>query len=89
VKVLDDGRVEITLLMPLPLFEYKKWVKFYVPESELIIEDAKIIGIRCHPKIWEETLKSLAPESLDHLRKIIEKGTGKRLRLFAFLTLDF
>jgi hypothetical protein len=24
VKVLDDGRVEITLLIPLPLFRYKR-----------------------------------------------------------------
>jgi len=30
VKVLDDGRVEITQLLPLPLFRYKKWVRLHI-----------------------------------------------------------
>ena len=89
VKVLDDGRVEITLLMPLPLFEYKKWVKFYLPECELIVKNAKITAIRCNPLTWENTLKSLTPESLGHFRKIIEKGTGKKLNLFRLIALEF
>lgn len=77
VKVLDDGRVEITLLMPLPLFRYKKWVKFYTHGSELVIEGDKIMGVRCNPKVWEETLKRLAsnrPELLEGFRKTVEKG---------------
>jgi hypothetical protein len=77
VKVLDDGRVEITLLIPLPLFRYKRWVKFYAHGSELIIEGDKITGIRCHPKLWEETLKTLAPELLEHFRKIVKEGIRK------------
>jgi len=80
VRILDDGRVEITLLMPLPLFSYKKWIRFYTRGSELIIQGDKITGIRCHPKVWEEALKSLAsnrPESVENFRKIVEEGTRK------------
>lgn len=89
MKVLDDGRVEIRLLMALPLFEYKKWVKFYLPECELIIEEAKITTIRCTQKEWNEALKSLTPKSFAHFQKIIEQGTGKQLHRFTLLTLNF
>jgi len=80
VKILDDGRVEIIFLQPLPIFRYKKWVKFYTRGSELIIEGDKITAIRCHPKVWEEILKSGAPnrpELLKNFRKIVEKGSKK------------
>ncbi len=72
--------MEITLLTPLPLFRYKKWIRFYAHGSELITEADKITGIRRHPKVWEEALKSLAsdrPELLENFRKIVEEGTGK------------
>lgn len=57
VRMLDYGRVEITLLMPLPL-RYQSWIKFYVTESELVIEHAKIVAIRCHLETWENAQKS-------------------------------
>jgi len=72
VKVLDDGRVEITPLIPWPLFRYEGWVTFHSRGSELI-EGDKITGVKCHTKLWEETLKSLDPELLDHFRKIVEE----------------
>ncbi len=77
VEVLDDGRVEITLLIPLPLFRYKRWVTFYSRGSKLIVEGDKITGVRCHTKLSEETLKSLDPELLEHCRKIVEEGIRK------------
>lgn len=85
---MDDGRVELTFLTLLTL-GFKKWIKFYVPESDLIIEHAKITGIRGHPTNWENTLRSLNPESLDNFRKIIEKGMGKQLHFHALFTLQF
>jgi len=85
VKILDDGRVEIIFLQPLPLFRYRKWVKFYTRESELLVVGDKITGIRCHSKVWEEILKSEAPnrrELLEKFRKIVEEGSKKTARLF-------
>jgi len=76
VNILDDGRVEIIFLQPLTLFRYRKWVKFYTCVSELIVEGNKITGIRCHPKVWEEILKSEAPnrpELLENFRKLLKK----------------
>ena len=75
VNVLGDGRVEIIFLQPLSLFRYRRWVKFYTRGSEPLIEGDKILGIRCHPKVWEEILKSEAPnrpELLENFRKIVK-----------------
>jgi len=75
VKILDDGRVEIIFLQPLPIFRYRKWIKFYTRGSELIVVGDKITGIRCHPKVWEEILKNEAPnrpELLENFRKLLK-----------------
>ncbi|MDH5374846.1 MAG: hypothetical protein OEZ21_02480 [Candidatus Bathyarchaeota archaeon] len=44
VNILDDGRVEIIFLQPSLLFRYRKRVKFYTRESELVVVGDKITG---------------------------------------------
>jgi hypothetical protein len=79
VYLLDDGRIEVRFGRSIPekkglwLILAVGWAK----DSEVLVKRGRVVGVRCHPDVWETLLRRWAPEKVSEFRKVLEELRSK------------
>jgi hypothetical protein len=82
VHLLDDGRVEIIFATPFHINK-SKWLLYgtgWSQGSEILVEGDKVVGVRCHPHVWEYLLEHYAPVGLKEFRQVVEELKREALK---------